>query len=350
MNEATHVVLKNKTLGYIDLVRIESLNLDYNLSDVFSMTTDPKLRYFKHNSTTFIINSRTDKIKRLDKMIGNRWLTYNLSHAERESLLVSFRGIFSKNTLEFFRKHTYVVLLEELLHPSMLFQYLCFFVWIKLEYYEYVAVVGFMTIISKIFSIFSKIRIRKALEKQTRELSKTTVLKGGKWEDIKTSDLVPGDIVKLSNIRTIPADLALIKGDVLVSESILTGESEPIFKKVFIEEDLLKCKIESISRSRSTLFRGTTVIRYGSPPRYSICVVGRTDMSSMQGRIFQSVAYPPKRKGDLEKDMNMFILFSLFSGLIIMVIYQIIVKKTTQVLLIEYTEQLICFPRLFHLL
>jgi len=45
-----------------------------------------------------------------------------------------------------------------------------------------------------------------------------------------SSQLVPGDIIKIEDKMTIPADCILIRGQILVDESSLTGESLPIHK------------------------------------------------------------------------------------------------------------------------
>ena len=42
---------------------------------------------------------------------------------------------------------------------------------------------------------------------------------------------MPGDIIKIENNMTVPADSILIRGSILVDESSLTGESLPIHKQ-----------------------------------------------------------------------------------------------------------------------
>jgi len=42
---------------------------------------------------------------------------------------------------------------------------------------------------------------------------------------------VPGDIIKIEEDMIIPCDCILIKGEVVVNEAILTGESMPITKE-----------------------------------------------------------------------------------------------------------------------
>lgn len=52
-------------------------------------------------------------------------------------------------------------------------------------------------------------------------------------EDLKTIesiDLVPGDVIKIPEGIVLPCDLILISGSCIVNESMLTGESVPVFK------------------------------------------------------------------------------------------------------------------------
>jgi len=48
------------------------------------------------------------------------------------------------------------------------------------------------------------------------------------WVTIPAGGVVPGDIVKLSVGAVVPADVRLIQGEVLLDQSLLTGESIPI--------------------------------------------------------------------------------------------------------------------------
>jgi len=63
-----------------------------------------------------------------------------------------------------------------------------------------------------------------ALLKQ-RLAPKVRVRRDGIWRDATAAELVPGDIVQLSLGGIVPADLRLIEGQVLLDQSMLTGES-----------------------------------------------------------------------------------------------------------------------------
>ncbi len=65
-----------------------------------------------------------------------------------------------------------------------------------------------------------------------RMAHKATVLRDGKWIEIDSKYLVPGDIIKVEIGNIVPADVEIIKSEyVLVDESSLTGESLPVSKK-----------------------------------------------------------------------------------------------------------------------
>ena len=55
-----------------------------------------------------------------------------------------------------------------------------------------------------------------------------SVRRDGVWKTIPAAELVPGDVVKLSLGGVVPADVRLTAGEILLDQSMLTGESVPI--------------------------------------------------------------------------------------------------------------------------
>jgi H+-transporting ATPase len=55
-----------------------------------------------------------------------------------------------------------------------------------------------------------------------------SVRRDGRWQSLSASDLVPGDLIKLTLGGIVPADVRLIEGNVLLDQSMLTGESLPV--------------------------------------------------------------------------------------------------------------------------
>ena len=55
-----------------------------------------------------------------------------------------------------------------------------------------------------------------------------SVRRDGTWAIVASAGVVPGDVVKLSLGAVVPADVSIVEGSVLLDQSSLTGESEPV--------------------------------------------------------------------------------------------------------------------------
>jgi Ca2+-transporting ATPase len=101
---------------------------------------------------------------------------------------------------------------------------------------------------------FSTDRVLRSLARH--DTQKVDVLRAGQTVLIDSSQLVPGDIIMLSEGEKVPADLRLIRADnVRADESQLTGESLPIGKN----NDTLKSEKE-IYEQTNMLFQGSFVV------------------------------------------------------------------------------------------
>jgi len=83
---------------------------------------------------------------------------------------------------------------------------------------------------------------------------------------VSSEHLVPGDVVNImeENLTLFPADMLLLSGDVIVNESMLTGESVPIAKIPVKDKDFVRWN-EGVpidaETAKSFLYTGTKVIR-----------------------------------------------------------------------------------------
>jgi P-type E1-E2 ATPase len=59
------------------------------------------------------------------------------------------------------------------------------------------------------------------------------VYRAGKWQALKSDQLVPGDVcalVRQGDETIVPCDMLLVSGGAVVNEAMLTGESTPQLK------------------------------------------------------------------------------------------------------------------------
>jgi H+-transporting ATPase len=91
------------------------------------------------------------------------------------------------------------------------------------------AVIAILLVFNAALGFFQESRAQATLTALKSRLAlMASVRRDGVWQIIHAADLVPGDIVKLSLGHVVAADTRLLEGEVLLDQSMLTGESLPI--------------------------------------------------------------------------------------------------------------------------
>lgn len=165
------------------------------------------------------------------------------------------------------------------------------------------------------FGLFHKLKIRSIVDKLTKSISSyVDTIREGKVVTLEKSDLVPGDIILLKKDMIIPADCMILHcEELLLNESVLTGESQLISKKTNIQQDI---KYEIGMVYSGTIIHGGT----------GIAKILKTGDYSKYGKILQSTNFEHKKSlyeeniGLLSKDLiilaSVFVLFILTMNLI----------------------------------
>ncbi|MEM3446209.1 MAG: magnesium-translocating P-type ATPase [Candidatus Korarchaeum sp.] len=124
-----------------------------------------------------------------------------------------------------------------------------------------------------------------------------TVLRDGVKQEVKLSEIVPGDIVYLVAGDIVPADARLIVAkDLFVNQSVLTGEAFPVEKAA----SPLKTKTTTITEWSNYVFMGTSVVS-GT----ATAVVVKTGNSTEYGKIAEKlIAREPMT--DFERGLRQF--------------------------------------------
>ncbi|HVJ53678.1 MAG TPA: HAD-IC family P-type ATPase [Aliidongia sp.] len=96
------------------------------------------------------------------------------------------------------------------------------------EYVE-AAVIAVLLIFNAALGFFQEGRAQATLDALKSRLAlNASVLRDRVWKIVPVAELVPGDVVKLSLGGVVPSDVRLLDGNVLLDQSMLTGESLPI--------------------------------------------------------------------------------------------------------------------------
>lgn len=191
---------------------IEEDNEDY--SDL-EKTREFKNTFLKNGNVVIRLNPSIEKGLSSEQV--NQRKKDGLSNKYKDKNQKTYVGIIVKNVFTFLNILLYLIAVVLLLTGAKIMN--CFFV---------VIITANLAI-----GIFQEIRAKIKMDKLA-VLSdvKSTVIRDGIIQDVNVDDLVLDDIVQLTNGNKISADSIIVEGQVEVNESLLTGESLPVKKKV----------------------------------------------------------------------------------------------------------------------
>ena len=100
---------------------------------------------------------------------------------------------------------------------------------VALGKYVEAAIIAALLVFNAALGLFQESRAQAPLAALRSRLAlNASVRRDGAWKTIPAAELVPGDMVKLSDGAVVAADVRLTGGEVLLDQSMLTGESVPI--------------------------------------------------------------------------------------------------------------------------
>jgi len=143
-----------------------------------------------------------------------------------------------------------------------------------------------MVVASVTLDFTQEYRAHRASERLRKSVQvHATVLRDGVVHRIRVSSVVPGDLVLLTAGSLIPADGVLVEGrDLFVNQSILTGESFPVEKRL---RSLAAAEGES-ARESDALFMGSSLVSGTGK-----MLVGQTGSRTALGKIAHSLEVTP---------------------------------------------------------
>ncbi|XP_026061849.1 cation-transporting ATPase 13A2-like isoform X2 [Carassius auratus] len=236
------------------------------------------------------------------------------------------KQIFGANVIDVPVKSYLHLLFEEVLNPFYIFQVFSIILWMSDRYYYYAACILIISLISIGVSLYEIRKQSTTLRRMARLIVNVTVRRDtGEEECVSSEELVPGDCIVIpAEGLLLPCDAALLAGECMVNESMLTGESIPVMKTPL---SVSEATYSSESQRRHTLFCGTQLIQAkggGPAGNGAIAVVTCTGFFTAKGDLISSILYPQPLDFRFYRDAMKFLLFL---GLLALVgtIYSIVI-------------------------
>ncbi|NWI66644.1 AT132 ATPase, partial [Todus mexicanus] len=229
------------------------------------------------------------------------------------------RKIYGPNLIEVPVKSYARLLVEEVLNPFYIFQVFSIVLWVCDAYYYYAACIFLISTISLGLSLYETRKQSTTLQNMAKMSVGVRVHRpSGEEMVVSSADLVPGDCISLpADGMLVPCDAALLTGECMVNESMLTGESVPVMKTPLPAGSQAASTVYSPEEhKRHTLFCGTQVIQAKSYMGGEVlAVVTRTGFCTAKGDLISSILYPKPVSFKFYKDAVKFVLFLAILGL-----------------------------------
>lgn len=245
----------------------------------------------------------------------------------------SRQTIYGRNEIEV-EVHSYLqILFQEVLGPFYVFQVFSIILWGFEHYTMYASCIVVMSALSLISSVIQIKRNQTQLRDTVQGVDTVTVCRGcDMYEEMESAKLVPGDVIVVPPYGGIMhCDAVLISGNVIVNESMLTGESVPVTKiplpNIVHRSELYNSK----EHARYTLFCGTKVIqtRYYDGAKVKAIVL-RTGFLTAKGELVRSIMFP--KPVDFKFNRHIYQFFKYLACLAAVgFVYTVIIKAQRQV-------------------
>ena len=227
------------------------------------------IKYFENKNWKYFWSEESKNFEKLRGLEDNYTINFfrRLKGLTKDEQTAK-RKIYGLNLISLNLTPIFTLFVKEVLSPFYVFQICSCILWIIDDYYYYAACILVISFVSIVYSLYSIRKNERTLRNMIHSNENLTVFRKSEnnhdfVEEVVNSEfLVPGDIIEVKNMSVLQCDALLLDGNVVVNESMLTGESVPITKTGIGRSDEAKPEILNLKEHRKhVLFSGTQVIQ-----------------------------------------------------------------------------------------
>ncbi|KAK3938677.1 manganese-transporting ATPase [Diplogelasinospora grovesii] len=220
---------------------------------------------------------------------------------------------------------------EHAVAPFFVFQIFCVGLWMLDEYWYYSLFTLFMLVMFESTVVWQRQRTMNEFRGMSIKPYDMYVYRLGKWTEIQSDKLLPGDLVSVSRTKEdsgVACDMILVEGTAIVNEAMLSGESTPLLKdSIQLRPGDATIDTEGLDKN-AFLWGGTKVLQIthgnadGEKPKLAsgvpappdngaMAIVVKTGFETSQGSLVRTMIYSTERVSANNVEALLFILFLL---------------------------------------
>jgi Mg2+-importing ATPase len=182
------------------------------------------------------------------------------------------------------------------------------------------AIIAAIVLLSVAMDFTQTYRSQRSIEQLRDRVAPTaTVLRDGQWNEMRRSNLAPGDVIRLSAGDLVPADARLLASrDLYALQAALTGESMPVEKQAHGSE------VSTRPDAENMVFLGTSIVS-GTATALVVATGAKTSFGDIAVRLS---ARPEETAFDRGlKDFSLLLTRTVFFLVIFLIVVSIAMRR-----------------------
>ena len=327
--------------GFDELVY---LHRKYNLPDN-TFNLPEKVIWFQFQKTKYIYDTKEKKqFIPIEFPLNHTLKYYNESkgYCLNEAQIADATSYYGINKMIMDIPKFFELFIERATAPFFVFQVFCVLLWCLDEYWYYSLFTLFMLVSFECTLVQQQLKNMQMIRQMGNKPFKIMVYRMRRWIRINSDELLPGDICSVSRnlgkagqteqnsllnacsqTFSLPCDMLLLRGQCVINESMLTGESVPVIKESIESRSELTEIFDIQTDSKLHVLSGGTIIVQHTPPPKSdnsglkapdngcIAYVLRTGFNTSQGKLLRTIMFSVKQVTANNLETFLFIMFLL---------------------------------------